>query len=305
MGTFLYKQSKYYFDKEIRVNTGYIGTYDDNLYLRTQGTTRMFINKSNGNVGIGTTSPVSWAKLDIVSSSNSSMRLKGKDNTGNYSAINFTSDENVDKQWEIIHRSGFWIPDHQNALMFAHNNGSNWVQTPMIILSNGNVGIGKDVPSSKLDINGTTTTKILEITGGSDLAESFEINSNLKLKPGMVVSIDPYDPGKLIVSNSEYDTKVAGIISGANGINTGLILNQKDTISDGEYPIALTGRVYCYVDASENAIAPGDFLTTSTTPGYAMKAIDTKKLYGSVIGKAMTALQKGEKGMVLVLVGLK
>ena len=173
----------------------------------------------------------------------------------------------------------------------------------MIILSNGNVGIGKDVPSSKLDINGTTTTKILEITGGSDLAESFEINSNLKLKPGMVVSIDPYNPGKLIISNSEYDTKVAGIISGANGINTGLILNQKDTISDGEYPIALTGRVYCYVDASENAIAPGDFLTTSKC--YAMKAIDTKKLYGSVIGKAMTALQKGEKGMVLVLVGLK
>ena len=156
-----------------------------------------------------------------------------------------------------------------------------------------------------LDINGTTTTKILEITGGSDLAESFEINSNLELKPGMVVSIDPYNPGKLIVSNSEYDTKVAGIISGANGINTGLILNQKDTISDGEYPVALTGRVYCYVDASENAIAPGDLLTTSTTPGYAMKAIDTEKLYGSVIGKAMTALQKGEKGMVLVLVGLK
>ncbi len=50
-------RSKYYFDKEIRVDSGNIGSYNDNLYLRTEGSTRVTVLKSNGSVGIGTTSP--------------------------------------------------------------------------------------------------------------------------------------------------------------------------------------------------------------------------------------------------------
>jgi len=56
-------RGKFYFNKEIRVNTGFIGSYNQNLSLRTQGTTRMTILKSNGNVGIGTTTPNN--KLDV------------------------------------------------------------------------------------------------------------------------------------------------------------------------------------------------------------------------------------------------
>ncbi len=73
---------------------------------------------------------------------------------------------------------------------------------------------------------------------------------------------------------------------------------------DGSVPVAMTGRVYCLADASSGTIEPGDMLTTSSTPGYAMKVFDSKKAQGAVIGKAMTSLKAG-KGLVLVLVSLQ
>ena len=52
------------------------------------------------------------------------------------------------------------------------------------------------------------------------------------------------------------------------------------------------------------AIKPGDLLTTASIAGHPMKAADATRSQGSVIGKAMTALDGGE-GLVLVLVYLQ
>jgi hypothetical protein len=49
--------SKFYFNKEIRVNTGKIGSYKKDLQLQTQGETKVTLLKSNGNVGIGLSNP--------------------------------------------------------------------------------------------------------------------------------------------------------------------------------------------------------------------------------------------------------
>ena len=68
--------------------------------------------------------------------------------------------------------------------------------------------------------------------------------------------------------------------------------------------MALSGRVYVLADASGGAIKPGDLLTTSTTPGHAMRVTDHNKAQGAILGKAMSALNDG-KGMVLVLVTLQ
>ena len=57
-------------------------------------------------------------------------------------------------------------------------------------------------------------------------------------------------------------------------------------------------------DASSAAIKPGDLLTTSATPGHAMKASNHGKAQGAILGKAMTRLKEG-RGMVLVLVTLQ
>jgi hypothetical protein len=68
--------------------------------------------------------------------------------------------------------------------------------------------------------------------------------------------------------------------------------------------VALSGRVWCWCDATGGAIEPGDLLTTSATPGHAMKAADLSAAQGAVLGKAMTALPDG-RGLVLVLVSLQ
>lgn len=152
---------------------------------------------------------------------------------------------------------------------------------------------------------GRITTQVLEITGGSDLSEQFDIaSSNHELQPGMVVSIDPANPGRLLVSTRAYDRTVAGIVSGAGGVRTGMLMGQSGTAADGKHPVALTGRVYCLCDAAGAAIQPGDLLTTAYIPGHAMKVTDHTRAQGAIIGKAMTSLESGT-GLVLVLVSLQ
>ncbi len=154
-------------------------------------------------------------------------------------------------------------------------------------------------------VNGTTTTDILTITGGSDLAEPFEVVGVEGIEAGMVVSIDPDRLGQLRLSNRAYDRRVAGVVSGAKGINPGLTMKQEGSVADGSVPVALTGRVWSWCDANTGGpIVPGDLLTTSDTPGHAMKVTDYAKAQGAIMGKAMTSLDKG-MGLVLVLVTLQ
>ena len=93
---------------------------------------------------------------------------------------------------------------------------------------------------------------------------------------------------------------MAGVVSGAGGINPGLTLTQEGVLEGGQN-VALSGRVYALATAANGPIKPGDLLTTSKVPGHAMKATDRERAYGAVIGKAMSPLQSGE-GLVLVLI---
>lgn len=158
-------------------------------------------------------------------------------------------------------------------------------------------------------LNGDTGNgrfKSVTITGGADLAEPFDVaeTAGANIEPGMVVSIDPNNPGQLKVSDKAYDRTVAGVISGAGGVNPGMVMAQNGSIAGGNHPVALTGRVYVYADATAAPITVGDLLTTSSTPGHAAKASDHSRAQGAIIGKAMTPLAEG-RGLVLVLVSLQ
>jgi hypothetical protein len=153
--------------------------------------------------------------------------------------------------------------------------------------------------------DGRITTMELQITGGSDLSEQFDITaSEATPLPGMVVCIDPKNPGQLMLSSRAHDRTVAGIVSGAGGVKPGMLMGQRGTAADGKHPVALTGRVYCWMDASHGAIEPGDLITTSDTPGHGMKVLHHTQAQGAILGKAMTGLAEG-KGLVLVLVSLQ
>ena len=164
--------------------------------------------------------------------------------------------------------------------------------------------------------SGYTKVAVLEITGGADFSEGFDVSAlpiesceesagnPIVPQPGMVVSIDPANPGRLVVSHKAYDTTVAGIVSGAGGVKPGMLMAQAESPADGNLPVALSGRVYCLCDAANGPIVPGDLLTTSARPGHAMKATDRDRAAGAVIGKAMSPLADGT-GLVLVLVSLQ
>jgi hypothetical protein len=236
---------------------------------------------SGGNVGIGVASPTST--LDVGGNT----QVRGR--------INFYSPGQRDMS---LITEGVY-PNHS----FTIYDGTTGIRyNRLTIAGNGNVGIGTATPSSTLDVNGNASVCSLTIRGGCDLAEPFEVSSK-DIPKGSVMVIDKANPGQLKLCTRAYDTQVAGIISGANGINPGISLHQEGAIEGGQN-VALSGRVFAQADASNGPIEPGDLLTTSSIPGHCMKATDQSKSQGAIIGKAMTALEDG-KGMVLVLVSLQ
>lgn len=193
--------------------------------------------------------------------------------------------------------SGAWMRFVTNGAQFAWFTDSGGGTTARMTLS----------AAGALTVGGEITANVVTILGGSDVAEPYEVANagEVAPKPGLVVSIDPAQVGQMRVTARAYDKTVAGILSGANGIAPGITLRQKGTVADGTYPVASIGRVWCWCDAEANgAIEAGDMLTTSDTPGHAMRVTDHAPANGATIGKAMSALRSG-KGLVLVLVSLK
>jgi hypothetical protein len=247
-------------------------------------------------LGLGVTNPAENLTIGGVSTYNTGLKLTGSSSGGSGMAIECTASGGHKYAFfsagsgDAVGAGGFGIyDDTAGAYRFA-------------VKANGFVGIGKSNPTTMLDINGTTTTKVLTITGGADLAEPFQM-SDAHLDEGSVVIIDEDNPGQLKLSTEPYDRRVAGIVSGANGVHPGISLQQTGTLEGGQN-VALSGRVYVLADATYGAIKPGDLLTTSTTPGHAMRVTNHANSQGAILGKAMSSLKQG-KGMVLVLVTLQ
>jgi hypothetical protein len=148
--------------------------------------------------------------------------------------------------------------------------------------------------------NVTVTGDIL-LPNSGDIAEDFDVLETEETETGTVMVID--DGGGLRRCDAAYDKRVAGVISGAEGLKPGIILNRHGSPSSRR-AIALTGKVFCKVDARYSAIEVGDLLTTSPTPGHAMKAGDPQKAFGAVIGKALRAMGSGQ-GFIPILAALQ
>ncbi len=158
-------------------------------------------------------------------------------------------------------------------------------------------------------VGDVAVTGDLILTGG-DVAEQFDVATALRsvdeVGPGTVVVLD--DEGALAPCTQPYDSCVAGVVSGAGDRVPALILDRHDEPTEagggaGQREVAVMGKVWCQANAFDRAIRVGDLLTTSSTPGHAMTAVDREAAFGAVLGKALTPLATGA-GLVLVLVGL-
>jgi hypothetical protein len=128
----------------------------------------------------------------------------------------------------------------------------------------------------------------------ADLAEVLPAANDPE--PGDVLVADP--EGSLVRSAEPYQTSVMGVYS----TRPMYIGNGKNLDQEGYAPLAIVGVVPVKVSTENGAIHPGDLLTTSSTPGHAMRA--DHFVGGAIIGKALGTWEKGT-GVIQMLVTLQ
>ncbi len=189
----------------------------------------------------------------------------------------------------------------QHAGVSANNNAGGfglWASSNAVAI------FGRGTPAGYFDgdIQVTGDLVLLNSPSSGDIAEDFDLEDDpLHEEPGTVLIIAP--SGKLSASVESYDTRVAGVVSGAGELRPAVILQRLQT-QRRRSPIALIGKVFCKVDAAFGSVTAGDLLTTSSTQGHAMKVTDRTKALGAILGKALGPLDNG-RGLIPILVSLR
>ena len=125
--------------------------------------------------------------------------------------------------------------------------------------------------------------------GGADFAEMLPAEDGLEAGDVLAIGRD----GQLTLSTTPYQDTLAGVYSTKPGLLGGAADGESTA---GKVPLAVAGVVPVKVTDEGGPIAAGDALTSSSTPGHAMKAA---KVHvggisffpsGVVIGKALGAL---------------
>ncbi|NUW34583.1 hypothetical protein HTZ77_24555 [Nonomuraea sp. SMC257] len=238
-----------------------------------------------GRIGAGTTNPA--AKVDIVgdwTGKEGALRIAGDKPTIKFAG----GPQTGNAQW-IVHVGA----DGPGNLEFYRQDANVW-ELVMSLRNDGSLHTSQAVHDNMM-VNGDITL------AGADFAEEFDVLTPETSDPGTVMVLD--ETGAVRVSDSAYDHRVAGVVSGAGEYKPAVIADRRDTGSN-RLALALMGKAYCKVDAALHAVAVGDLLTTSSTPGHAMKALDRSRAHGAIIGKALGPLPAGQ-GLVPILVTLQ
>ncbi|WP_197429306.1 beta strand repeat-containing protein [Winogradskyella endarachnes] len=172
-------------------DTGLQQQGDGNLAIYTNNNERVRINNS-GNVGIATTTPTERlhvngnSRLGTNIARDGDFRLNEMGTGNRNSRIQFYTDADASNDAEIIRYNGtdgdFIIDNEGNGIMYLRNRGSGQVRLgtnntdDLFIEDGGNVGIGINDPTAKLDINGTA--RIRTVNNGDDTDNILTRDSN-------------------------------------------------------------------------------------------------------------------------------
>ena len=161
---------------------------------------------------------------------------------------------------------------------------------------------GSEVTQARIDSTGKGFFNGGTQVGGADFAESVSVApAHRDYAPGDVLVIDPAGKRKFALSSTPYSRQVAGIYSTKPGV---LATRHQLSAQTDEIPLAVVGIVPCKVTTEAGPIVAGDLLVTSSVPGHAMKATDSTRLAGAILGKALESFS-GDKGVIEVLVSLQ
>ena len=140
-------------------------------------------------------------------------------------------------------------------------------------LANQLFNIRSEILNDAISATGSLSGEVA-FTGGADLAENYA--SLEGLVSGDVVSLEPNIVGSVKKSSVRYQNDLIGVVSTVPGVVLG-------PIEGSSYPIALSGRVPVNVTTENGPIKTGDRVTSSSTPGYAMKAVNAGRVLGTVL----------------------
>jgi len=208
-----------------------------------------------------------------------------------------------------------------NASMMVANNRAiigTTNATPVDFISNGLVPRMTLLPTGAVGIGTATPVALLHVVGTAQIDGNMAVSGNIaakyqdvaewvkaprKLAAGTLLIIDPAKTDQVLQGFKPYDTRVAGVVSEQPGVLLG-------EAGEDKVKVAHSGRVKVKVDASFGAIATGDLLVSSSTPGHAMRSAPVElggiaiHRPGTLIGKALEPLAEGQ-GEILVLLMLQ
>ena len=154
--------------------------------------------------------------------------------------------------------------------------------------SGSDVVVGRSDKKGGMQVQGTVNADKV-ITVGADLAERFVGQG---LEAGDVVRLA--GSGRRIERSRCFaDPAVVGVVSSTPGV----LLGQ----DEGQVPVALSGTVFCKVDARDHPVAVGDLLVSAELPGHAQAIQDQVVPDVAVIGRALSPLSEGI-GTISILV---
>lgn len=222
-------------------------------------------------------------------------------------AVRFTSKGANGTSPDLLHPAGIIYGGYigsggwggQALVLRAANDWSSYVASQLVLLGNGNVGIGLNDPDSKLEVLGNIHATAYTC-GATDIAERIPVEE--PLQAGDVVVTSTENAGAVMKSIKAYDASVIGIVSS----NPAIILGETEKGEANEVtidglPIALAGRVPVCVVNENGSIQSGDLLVTSSTPGCLMKSSPEKIGAGMLVAKAMDSFSS-DKGSIVVFV---
>jgi len=155
---------------------------------------------------------------------------------------------------------------------------------------------------------GTGTAAISDCSGTpGDYAEQYG-TSDPSIEAGDLVVVDTDQPAQTITnkdgqvgskawvlkSSEAYQTSLIGVVS----TSPNEVIGQNFTNEENPRPITLSGRVPVKVSTENGPIEAGDPITSSSTPGVAMKATAS----GPIIGKALEPYNESGVGKIIAII---